>query len=199
MRCCGVHCLNLQSCCTALLFSYFSILSISLGCTPPLPIFGVSPPYFSSEGFKAPFDNMFENFFFLVLVEVLSIFGRCCQTFGRGRNCDMVVTSAAFSGLWYPPPTPYFWGGESIFRGVGLWFDGTTWEFLIFRSVACSGCLEIDTPVWQVGKSGCQGQVISISGSVGACYSHCELSREDPKETRTVCSVLVCLQEQIKG
>ena len=32
---CGVHYLNLQSCCTACLFFYFSILSIFLGLTPP--------------------------------------------------------------------------------------------------------------------------------------------------------------------
>ena len=36
----------------------------------------------------------------LVLVEILAIFGCCCQTAGRGRNCNMVVTGVAFSSFW---------------------------------------------------------------------------------------------------
>ena len=75
----------------------------------------------------------------------------------------------------HPPPCPYFWIGESIFQSVGLWFDGDgmMWEFLIFRLAVCYGCLEIDTQVWQVGKSGSQGQLRSISDGASALLLFC--------------------------
>ena len=88
----------------------------------------------------------------------------------------MVVVGAAFSSFWlgvYPLP-PIFGVGESIFGfHVGLWFDGMMWELLIFRPDVCCGCLAIDTLAWQVGNSGSQGQVRSISAGIGAVLLLC--------------------------
>ena len=65
---------------------------------------------------------------------------------------------------------------------------GMIWEFLIFRKAACCGRLDIDTLVWQVGKSGSQSQVRSLSHSVGALllFSVCANVSKKPRISKQV-------------
>ena len=147
---------------------------------PPLLLLPCPPPpYFEggefiSEGFSSPFDDVFDIFlFWLKFWPFLAAAGRLLAgeemvTWQHGGHWYRF-----FLFSWAPTPSPLFLGWGIHFQSVGLWFDGMIWEFLVFRPDACCGCLEIDTLVWQVGKSGNQGQVRSISGGVGALLLFC--------------------------